>query len=368
MKGPDMTDWREQKVVVFESDDWGGLERALPDVETQKALARHPAVVRAMSGRGEKRFFRIMDTLESVEDMDALFKVLLGVKGGDGRPAVFTPVCLLASPDYDAIRANGFTQYVDIGIDQPFPEQYRSRGDIIAKAREGLELGVWVPESHNTRMAAHIDPHKWVKLLRDREDEALNLFFDHNMIGRPADLPPGHWGLEFDSLGREALREWIATGIRYFRNAFGYAPRVVGIADARSRCKVLEEIMEELVVEHGTTVITNAGNHEMGEINAELGLTYTKRNVLFEPLSLPDDEVPHAWKRAYEDVKEAWNRNEPAIVSTHRLHYVSMDPELKAEALAQLTRLLEAICSEHPEAVFRSSHELAGMYGAQAKS
>ena len=358
-----MRNWQREKTVVFESDDWGGLERGVPNLDTKKKLARHPEVMRLAksNARWRHRFYTVSDTLESVADMDVLFKLLAHYRGGDGRPAVFTPVCLQASPDYDAIRANGFTQYVDIGIDKPLPKLYQDRGDIIAKAREGIRMGVWAPESHNTRMAAHIDPHKWVRFLREKKDKALNVFFDHYMIGRQFDKFL-NVGLEFDSMGLRELKKWVATGTRYFKKAYGYAPRVAGIADARSRCKVLEEVMEEIMVENGVKVITNAVNHGMGEYNRKLGLTYTHRNVCFEPLTEPADEIQNAWRKAYKEICRAWERNEPAIISTHRLHYVALNLKQKQMGLAQLERLLDTIHRKHPEAVYIASYELEGLY------
>ena len=367
--------WNKRKVIVFESDDWGGLEHGIPNMQTQRRLAKHPDIIRAVNTTESKklRFYTIMDTLESVEDLDALFKLLLHFRGGDGRPAVFTPIYLLASLDFRAIKANGFTKYVDIGIDKPYPAIFRRCGDITAKAREGLRLGVWVPESHNTRMTAHIDPHKWVRLLREKKDKAFNVFFRYNMIGYPSDIPRMDFGWEFDSMGIKELRAWVATGTRYFRNAFGYAPRVTGLADARARCKALVEIMEEIMVENGVKVILNARNKQMGEYNRKLGLTYIQRNVDFEPLVFSDAVKAYStsyttqarkqnWRAAYRGIMRAWANNQPAIINTHRMRYVSMDPAQKAQALRQLECLLDIIRRKHPEAVYRSSHELGQMY------
>lgn len=356
--------WRKLKAIVFESDDWGGLERGIPDLRTQKLLKKNKDIVRALGARpnDSRRYYTIMDTLESTADLDALFQMLLHFRGGDGRPAVFTPVYLLASPDYQAIRANGFTKYVDIGIDRPYPALFRRCGDITAKAREGLRLGVWVPESHNTRMAAHIDPHKWVRLLREKKDPALNAFFNLNMIGRPSEVSPAALGKEFDSMTVQALRAWVAGGTRYFRKAFGYAPRAAGLADARNCCKIMEDIVAKIMVENGVQTIFNGINRAMGAYDRKLGLTYIRRNVNFEPLLAPREHMADAWRAALREIERVWDANQPAIVNTHRLHYVGMNPAQKKEGFRQLECLLDGIRQRHPEAVYMSSNEVGALY------
>lgn len=360
--------WRKLKVVVFESDDWGGLERGIPDMRTQKLLNKNKDIVQALKVRlnDHRRYFTIMDTLESTADLDALFQMLLHFRGGDGRPAVFTPVYLLASPDYRAIRANGFTKYVDIGIDRPYPALFRRCGDITAKAREGLRLGVWIPESHNTRMAAHIDPHKWVRLLREKKDPALNAFFKLNMIGRPSEVSTAALGKEFDSMTVRELRAWVAAGTRYFRNAFGYAPRAAGLADARNCCRIMEDIVAKIMVENGVKTIFNGVNRGMGEYDRKLGLTYIKRNVNFEPLLARQEQMATACRGALREIERAWEADQPAIVNTHRLHYVGLNPAQKAEGFRQLECLLDGIRKRHPEAVYMSSHEIGELYRRDA--
>ena len=107
--------------------------------------------------------------------------------------------------------------------------------------------------------------------------------------------------------------------------------------------------------------------------NRKLGLTYIQRNVEFEPLMFFDAVKGYTtsysttarkniWSGAYRGIMRAWANNQPAIINTHRLRYVSMNPAQKAEALRQLECLLDTIRRKHPEAVYRSSHELGQMY------
>lgn len=354
-----MIDWREKKVIVFESDDWGGPDRnGCPDLAAHRRILQCPDIAPVFARAND--WTRAMDTLESVDDMDALFKLLSRFRGGDGRPVTFTPVYFLANPDFDAIRANGFSKYVDIGIDKPYPEIWRRRGDIVAKAQEGVRLGVWSPESHNTRAGGHFDPHKWVKLLRDHKDKALNAYFDERMVGKPADAILDV-GREFDSMGLDELRDWLREGANNFKNVFGYFPRVSGTADARARCRLLDETVERFLAENGVMAILNATHRRMGERGPN-GLVYIRRNADFEPALSPKREDEKWWVACYRNILRAWADNGPAIVNTHRVNYCSLDANRKADAFEQLECLLETIQREHPEAVYRSSGELVSLY------
>ena len=353
--------WEELKVIVFESDDWGGL--GCLDIETHRRATQTPAVVRTLDRIGDLRVYHDgMDTLESVADLDALFKLLLRFPGGDGRPAAFTTVYFLANPDFDAIEASGFTEYIDRGIDKPFPPEYQDRGDIISKALEGIDLGVWFPESHNTRAEGHFDPNKWVKFLHDRTDPGYNAFFEFKMIGKPSERSTDK-GEEFDSLTVAEIGEWIRTGTQYFHNAFGYAPHVSGLSSARARGGALEETVARLLSQNGVEVITNAVNKSLGHYDPGLGLTYIRRNACFEPALYKKDRHAPGWLTScYEEVEQAWASNHPAIVNTHRVNYTSLAPERRARSLNQLEQLLTRIQTEHPEAVYRSSWEVGRMY------
>lgn len=341
-------DWKKNKTIVFESDDWGAM--TCPNLETLKKIRNSPEIAPAIE-RYKKYHF--VDSLESVEDLDRLFKVLLQFKGADGRPPVFTAIYFLANPDYDAIRANGLTKYVDRGIDKEYPPVFKGHGDIIGKAKEGMKLGVWVPESHTTRGDGHLDLHKWVKMLREKKDPARKAFFDLNMIGVGTPTAP-HKGEEYDSMEKEEIGEWLRVGAQYFYNAFGYRPRACGLSSARVKCKVLERIVAEFLAANGTELIFNAENREMCEYDPELGLVFIQRNAFLEPAG-----GVSTWQSCYEQVLKAWDNNQPAVISTHRCNYCTLDPDEKAEDFNQLEKFLSIIRKEHPDAVYRHSCEIA---------
>lgn len=95
--------WRtEHKYVLFESDDWGSIR--MPSRVFYESLVSQGYPV-------SEHYFDRYDALESGCDLSALFEVLSSVKDSNGNPAVFTPLCVVANPDFCRIRKSGFKEY-----------------------------------------------------------------------------------------------------------------------------------------------------------------------------------------------------------------------------------------------------------------
>lgn len=370
-------EWRRHKAVVLESDDWGGcgvLES--PDLEAYRRMTQVPAIRNALMAAGDSLWPWMNHTLETPDKMARLFDFLLKFKGADGRPAVFTPVYLAANPDCDAIRANGFRQYVDIGICDGFPSRWDparwNHAEITAKAKEGISLGVWHPQTHGRNH--HYSGKKWVRSLRENADGALTAFFELGMVGVPLDKERSGEvkGLEFDDMTDKQLDEWFQTGLGYFRRAFGYespcAPMVNAVW-AKKREPDLEQRCEQMLSRAGIKFCSHSykarkdlGGFGMGHYDEALDLTFLAPNAYLDPLGKPDSEAKRGVTACYQGIQEAWARGEPAVVTTHRINYVSLDPEQERQGYTQLERLLNTLHSEHPEVVFLTSWEVGQLY------
>jgi len=91
-----------RRYVVFESDDWGS-ER-IPSKESLKKLGNLGADI-------NNNPFSRLDSLETGDDLTALFEVLRSFKDINGNNPVITANIVPANPDYNKIRASGFTEY-----------------------------------------------------------------------------------------------------------------------------------------------------------------------------------------------------------------------------------------------------------------
>ena len=83
---------------------------------------------------------------------------------------------------------------------------------------------------------------------------------------------------------------------------------------------------------------------------------YTVRNVLFEPF---ENEKLDCVNKAMNGINNAFLWGKPAIVSSHRINYVSqMSIKHRDKNLKMLNQLMQQILKKWPEVEFMSSDEL----------
>ncbi|MDZ7262137.1 MAG: hypothetical protein ONB05_08540 [candidate division KSB1 bacterium] len=364
---PNIVDWTKHKVIVFQSDDWGFCGW-VPDLKAYQKLHLHDRV--------ENRQSRIAvftkSTLESPSDLDRLFNVLEKYTGGDGRPVVFQPAYIMSAPDYEAIKASGYKTYSDLVIPK-VPSRWE-RGDFIAKAKEGFKKGIWYPVYHGN---THGNMVAWMERVRANRKDVMAAFNYQTCVdGSMTESDEYNQALSF-----RQQRALIARGIQRFFEVFGYYP-----VSAIAPNYVWQQKTELALAEHGIKVIQGKnlqqlqrpflhkimgktvnllGNKSadktwqisMGDYNRYLKLYYLNRNVDFEPRG---KEV--AAERSYQEIVSAWQRNEPAIVNTHRVNYVYLDESWVAKNLDQLDKLLNTIRLNHPTAVYLTDYEVVQLY------
>src|SRR5699024_2381523 len=87
--------WRtDRKIVVFESDDWGGLR--VPSKDVYHKLIQHGINV-------DRYIFDSKDCLAKKEDIEFLCEVLLSHQIEHSKP-IFTFNTVLGNPDFDKIK------------------------------------------------------------------------------------------------------------------------------------------------------------------------------------------------------------------------------------------------------------------------
>ena len=356
-------------MIVFESDDWGFCGWT-PDPDAFNSLYK------VVDGSFEEMWLK--STLESPEDLDRLFAVLSKYTGGDGRPVVFQPAYIMSCPDYEAIKADGYKAYKDMVIPD-VPSRWQ-RGDFLAKAREGIKRGIWHPVYHGN---SHFNPKRWMKLLAQGDERTVFAFKFQSLVdGTSQD------SYEYDpDLSTSEQEETISIGLERFCEVFGYHPK-----SCIAPRYVWQNRTEKLLAKYGIKVIQGKNLQEvqrsfsdkvrgkminfmgkkasdktwqisMGDYNRALDLTYLTRNVHFEPWG--KDESCYKARGAcyaYSKILSAWENNEPAIVSTHRINYVYLDEQWVEENLRQLDSLLNRIQTNHPEAVYLTDWEVAQLY------
>ncbi len=260
----------------------------------------------------------------------------------------------MSNPDYDAIKTTGFTRFIDTGPD---------RNSLVCKKwREGVERGVFFPEYHSN--LHHTSPVVWMELLKGQGNaaEKARELFNQKRYGQGYHIP------EFQGMNIKEMNQWVKTGLERFYDAVGYPASVAVTSDAYPETEIIWSIHGIKAVgiknsrnNYGEVVVydTKPWNNQnpwvpMGAYNRFYDLIYLSRNVFFE--CTRDSNLTTEFVRSV--IEKRWDNNEPAIIQSHRTHYVG---SRKREGLEKLGRMLDLL-SRTPDVRFLTSAEVAWLY------
>ena len=351
--------WRtDRRIVVFESDDWGMVR--MPSRRAYDGLLRHGI-------RVDKYYYDYLDCPENEGDLLALFNLLASHKDDNGRAPVFTFNVVLGNPDYPRIEADGFRQYHY----EDFFSSYRTYNgeDLEPHWRAAIEERLIRPQFHARE---HLNVSLWMDALQ-RADPETRIAFDHRFFGvRTATGSPHqrHYLAACHAISEEDLAakiRIIESGLNRFEALFGFRSRTFIPCNY-----VWPTAMEAPLADLGIDVLQgqvgqndpdprqagkkSARRHYTGQHNPH-GQVYTVRNCMFEPASAPDQDWVDA---CLADIDKSFRWRKPAIVSTHRVNFVSgMQLANRDRGLAALDRLLREIKKRWPGVEYLASDELA---------
>ena len=210
--------WRtNRQLIVIESDDWGSIR--MPSMEVFTALEINGIDLT----NDEGYVFNKYDSLASENDLSLLFEVLLSVRDSVGKPAVLTPFCVVANPDFEKIKISEFTEYHY----KPFSEELSGTTGCegsFALWKQGIEEGIFVPQFHGRE---HLNVKVWMKALRNSHSETM-LAFDKGVWGFSTAQDPDigvEFQAAFDFLDRGDIdyhKKIIGSGLDLFEELFGY--------------------------------------------------------------------------------------------------------------------------------------------------
>jgi Glycosyl hydrolase family 57 len=343
-----------RKLVVLECDDYGGIRT--PSREVYEMF-----VDRGLADPASRYRF---DTLAGAEDMELLFSTLESVKDGKANPAVMTPFCNVANPDFERIRQSGFNQYHF----ESFTDTLLNYGrgpEVFELWKQGMDRGVFVPEFHGRE---HISVQLWMQKLREGNRDLL-LAFEHAYVAlRLKDIPSAasRFRPEFFFTSMEelpSLKESIEKGAQLFQDIFSYKPRVLAPSNAifhpDLEYSVAKAGIKFLNVWHMNPIPALDGKvrkkYYRNGSRAASGLAYYVRNCAFEPT----DREYAGIDNTLEQIHAAFRWRKPAIISTHRANFVGgIEPSNRETGLRELKKLLQAIIKRWPDAEFVSSSDM----------
>ncbi len=350
--------WRTaEKLVVLESDDWGSIR--MPDRRTFDRLSRAGIPV-------DRCRYDCLDTLENQADFESLMGVIDDHRGTEGEPPTFTFNTVMGNPDFDAIKRDGFERFHH----QHFLDSYRHYHgqDLTESWRHAIDRRLVRPQFHGRE---HVNISLWLNDLRAGHPET-RLAFDHNFFGlttqtssiRQKNYLAACWAESHAEL--EIMRTAIRDGIALFEDTFGFTPKTFIPCNY-----ILPQELETYLAGFGVTLIQGQRGQLVPRLDQRepavrraytgkrnlAGQFYSVRNVHFEPFEDPTrDWVGSAMR----EIGEAFLFRKPAIVSTHRVNYVSgMNVANRDSNLRLLSALLKQIQRRWPDARFVTSDELA---------
>lgn len=351
-----------RKIVVIESDDWGSIR--MSSLEAFNNLLK-------AGMREDRNHYNTFDSLESNKDLECLFETLSKFKDKNGRHPVMTGVNVVANPDFEKIKENGFTQYVY----EPYTEtlkRYPAHDRVYELWKEGIEKRLFVPIFHGRE---HLNVQRWLRALRSGHRSTL-LAFDNCVTGiyngiDEEKIPEFQAAFDIDTLDDlPYLEEVIVTGLDLFKELYGYNSSYFVPTNGP-----FNNSLESVLWEKGVRYINSGkiqreplGNGQyrknirfLGKKNG-LGQIYLTRNCFFEPSSMESPADTDWVGNCLKEIEIAFKWHKPATISTHRVNYVGfLHPENRERTLRRFEELLRTMLKKWPDIEFMTSMELGDL-------
>ncbi|HTO14548.1 MAG TPA: hypothetical protein VLZ83_02205 [Edaphocola sp.] len=343
----------DRKLVVFLVDDYGSILNPSDEV-LQKLKVFSPII-------SENRFNKF-DDIASANDLNNLFEVLISVKDKNNNPAVFTPLTVVANPDFDKIKNDNFQNYHYESFYQTIDKKEDGK-EIKALWENGIRQKIFMPEFHGRE---HFNVRFWMDYLRSKDKNVLEAFLNKSIGIRPANKDGIGYMAAFDLVSSDHLKELegiVQDGLNLFEKLFGYRavlftpPGLLhndGLNNNLKKNGISFIDMARLRKEPDLKGRYKKRYHYMGQKN-KFGQQYLTRNVMFEPNMNANDWVG----RAMNEISVAFQYKKPAIISSHRVNFVGgKSLSNRDKGLKDLKDLLSQIVKRWPDVEFMAVRDL----------
>lgn len=343
-----------RKIVIIESDDWGSIR--MPSIEVYKKLKSNGYSV-------DKRQYERLDSLESEDDLNMLFDILVKFKDSTGNPPIITANSVVTNPDFEKIKEFSFTKYFYETSKDTFIK-YKGREKSFDIIKKGIRSHLFRPQFHGRE---HFNIPLWMKELKRGNIDYLYAF-ENKMCGIFPKSNPNHGNillsaLRYDDIDSKVDRlNSIQEGLNIFKDMYGYNS-LTFIAP----CYTWDDEIEKILYENGVKLIqsslyqTNSNYkirgkyHYMGQYN-RFNMRYLLRNCTFEPSLLG---INDAVDLCLSQIDTAFRWQKPAIISSHRINYCgSINKKNRYINLLLLNKLLKKIVLKYSNIEFMSSDML----------
>ena len=279
---------------------------------------------------------------------------------------------VVANPDFEKIKQNGFLEYVY----EPYTEtckRYDNHEKVYELWKEAIAKRLIVPIFHGRE---HLNAQFWLRALQ-MGDKSTLLGFENEVTGMPGikgeKLPDFQAAFDIDTVADLPYqKDVIKTGLDLFEQLYGYRSKYFVPTNGP-----FNNSLEKDLFDVGIRYI-NTGKKQrepLGEgqyrINTrylgtknQYGQIYLTRNCFFEPAAT-GFEVPanYDWiNYCLKEIEIAFRWHKPATISSHRVNYIGyLHPENRENGLRQLKELLSRMLKRWPDIEFMTSSELGNL-------
>lgn len=230
-----------------------------------------------------------------------------------------------------------------------------------------MDEGLVKPQFHARE---HLNTSLWMQALRDNH-EKTSMAFDNGFYGLKTDTPSKYQHHYLEAYNPISERDFdhktdiIKEGLDMFAKTFGFHsssfiacnyvwPSEIENKLSKQEVKVIQGQRNQVSpnIYNGERKMKK---HYTGQKN-DHGQVYSIRNCWFEPTV--NQKVDEVWD-CLEDIEIAFRWKKPAVISSHRINYVSgMDKKNRNQNLKQLNKLLSNIIKTWSDVEFMSTDQL----------
>jgi hypothetical protein len=313
--------WHTSKrIIVFAVDDYGNIR-----LDSKAARQKMDA-----AGIKIQSHFDAYDTLETSQDLQALYEVLQSVKDKNGHTAVFTPYALPCNIDFETVAAENYQSYHYETLDKSFeklaaiyPHSYT---DAWQMWQRGIEMGIFIPQFHGRE---HLNIQMINEKLQNKDAELLTILKNRSLAGISNNKnSTKSWTAAFSFDTEEDTNhfpEILRTGTEAFHQVFGFQSECF-TPPAQHFPPWLEDSLAEYGIKYLDKAFYKKQHLGDGKFKGEINYTGKKihsklgvltRNVVFEPTNGTADHVGNCMKQ----ISAAFAMKKPAIISSHRVNF-----------------------------------------------
>lgn len=359
--------WKtNRKIVVIESDDWGSIRMA--SKETYNRLLEMNIPV-------DKSYFTRNDSLETNEDIYILQDLLSQFKDKNNRSPVITLNTLVANPDFEKIKSDGFQKFSFKSIIKSYEENQNDSSNVLKIYKDSIQSNSFFkPQFHGRE---HLNVRKYMTNLQEKQRyDLLGLDFncilgltEGDQVKSRAFYHEKNYMAGFEALDKAHENEIIEitnNGLEMFKNIFEIKSESF-VAQSLIWGDFLLPVLKNNGVKYiqGAQQFVPLGNGMLKVVDRFTGSKTVlnqllwRRNASFEPSSQPNLD----WSdKCLKEIELAFKWRTPVIINSHRVNFMgSINEQNRINSINQFKKLLSTIIKKWPDVEFYSSDELGSL-------